>query len=71
MNIHLTVTLKSRVETLLQENYSISETIKKLIVTVHNILDFCEPINVLIMYHSSVSCIYFDTGKYRSKCTVI
>jgi|GEM_PF-6065210 hypothetical protein len=31
MNIHLTVALKSRAETLLQENYSISETKKKLI----------------------------------------
>ncbi len=30
MNIHLTVALKSRAETLLQENYSISETKKKL-----------------------------------------
>jgi len=40
MNIHLTVALRNRAETLLQENYSISETIKKLIVTVHNILDF-------------------------------
>ena len=52
MNIHLTVALKSRAETLLQENYSISETKKKLIVTVHNILDFCELVNVLIMYCS-------------------
>ncbi len=30
MNIHLTVALKSRAEALLQENYSISETKKKL-----------------------------------------
>ena len=52
MNIHLTVASRNMIETLLQENYSISETIKKLIVTVHNILDFCELVNVLIMYCS-------------------